>query len=419
MRTLLVLLCAAGVTAAPLQAQTTTSPSIAGPVRVTTIATGLAHPWGLVFLPDGQMLITERPGRLRLVTAQGGVSNPISGVPAVFARGQGGLLDIALDPAFASNRRIYLSYAEPGTDGSAGTAVFRARLSDDRSALTDGSVIFRVSPKLRSDGHFGSRLAFDASGLLYITSGDNFSNATAQASGQHQGKILRIRTDGSVPADNPFVGRAGWQPEIWSLGHRSPQGMAFHPHTGQLWMNEHGPRGGDELNRAGRGLNYGWPTITFGLGYDGRPIPEAVGTAAPGMQQPQHEWTPSIGTSGLALYQHPRSAEWLNSVFVGGLVSRSLHRLRLDANDRVVYEERLLSGLNWRIRDVRVGPEGSLYVLVDDANGRVVRVDPPTVTPRAKPNPTSASPPNDMPLSARKLPLEVEDDGRRERSVER
>jgi len=376
------------------QANTQTVPSQLGALRVTTVATGLQHPWGITVMPDGNYLVTERPGRLRVVTPQGGVSSAISGVPAVFAQGQGGLLDIALDPAFASNRRVYLSYAEAGSGGTAGTAVFRAELNAAATALSNGTVIFRVAPKLTTSGHFGSRLAFGPDGLLFITSGDNFSNATAQRQDQHQGKILRIRSDGSVPADNPFVGNSAWRPEIWSTGHRSPQGLAFHPVTGDLWMTEHGPRGGDELNRVLRGRNYGWPTITHGLGYDGRPIPESIGNSAPGLEQPQHQWTPSIGTSGLALYQHARSPEWINSVFVGGLVTRSLHRLRLDDSQRVVASEQLLAGLNWRIRDVRVAPDGALLVLTDDAsNGRVLRIDPPLVTPRPK-RPISLPPPS-------------------------
>jgi glucose/arabinose dehydrogenase len=370
--------------AAAPQANTQSTASQLGTVRVTTIATGLQNPWGLAFLPDGNFLVTERPGRLRVVTPQGGVSTALTGVPAVFAQGQGGLLDVALDPAFASNRRVYLSFAEPGTNGTAGTAVYRAELNAGSTGLVNGSVIFRATPKLNTQGHFGSRLAFGPDGFLYVSSGDNFSNATAQRQNQHQGKILRIRTDGTVPTDNPFVGNSAWLAEIWSTGHRSPQGMAFHPATGQLWMNEHGPKGGDELNRVGRGLNYGWPTITWGIGYDDRPIPEATGTSAPGLEQPQHYWVPSIGTSGLAFYNHSKSPEWMGSVLVGGLVSRSIHRLRLDANNRVVAQEQLLSGLNWRIRDVRVGADGNVYALTDDSNGRVLRIEPPTVTPRGK-----------------------------------
>ena len=382
----LALSCALAVLPLALaaQANTQTVSSQFGNLRVTTMATGLQNPWGMAFLPGGNVLVTERPGRLRVVTPQGGVSTPLTGVPAVFAQGQGGLLDVALDPDFAVNRQVFLSFAEAGPNSTAGTAVYRARLNASSTGLENGSVIFRVTPKVNTQGHFGSRLAFGPDRLLYITSGDNFNSASAQRQIQHQGKILRIRTDGSVPSDNPFVGNNAWLPEIWSTGHRSPQGLAFHPETGRLWMNEHGPKGGDELNRVGRGLNFGWPTITYGTGYDNRPVPEAIGSSAPGLEQPQHYWTPSIGTSGLAFYNHPRAPEWIGSVFVGGLVSRSLHRLRLDNNDRVVVEEQLLSNLNWRIRDVRVGTDGAVYLLTDETNGRLVRLDPPTVTPRPK-----------------------------------
>jgi glucose/arabinose dehydrogenase len=339
-------------------------------IRVETIATGLDHPWGLAFLPDGRKLVTERSGQLRLVEADNRLSAPLANVPPVYARGQGGLLDVVLDPEFERNRTIYLSYAEPG-EGGASTAVARARLEEGR--LADVHVIFRQEPKVQGNNHFGSRLVFARDGTLFVTLGERYGyRERAQDLSSHLGKIVRINGDGSVPRDNPFVNRPGVRPEIWSYGHRNVQGAALHPSTGALWINEHGAQGGDELNIPRAGLNYGWPVITLGVDYDGSKIGE--GKTKPGMEQPIYSWTPSIAPSGMAFYTANLFPNWRSSLFVGSLKFRLLVRLEL-SGDAVTSEERLLEAVGERIRDVRNGPDGRLYLLTDSPNGRLLRLD--------------------------------------------
>ena len=377
-RTLLATFCASALmttTLSALAALAQDMQSEQGRLEVTPIVTGLEHPWALAFLPDRQgMLVTERPGHLRLVTPDGKLSAPISGVPKVWARGQGGLLDVALSPDFKQDRTIYLSYAEGGGQGDkAGTAVGRGRLSEDLTSLKDFRVIFRQEPKLSVGNHFGSRLVFDRDGYLFITLGENNDRPTAQDLDKLQGKVVRIYPDGKVPDDNPFVGQAGVRPEIWSYGHRNPQGAALNPWTGTLWENEHGPKGGDEVNIIERGKNYGWPLATHGINYSGQPIPEAQGTTAVGTVAPHHVWEQSPGLSGLAFYDGDRFKAWQHNAFIGALVTQELIRLQFDG-DRVVHEERLLGELNKRIRDVRQGPDGYLYVLTDEENGGLYRV---------------------------------------------
>jgi glucose/arabinose dehydrogenase len=341
-------------------------------VRTETVAGGLEHPWGLAFLPDGRMLVTERPGRLRTVDRQGMVSKPVSGVPEVLARGQGGLLDVALDPRFADNRLVYLSYAEPGAGGVAGTAVARGRLGEGR--LEEVQVIYRQQPKVSGSAHFGSRLVFANDGTLFVTQGERFNYSDgAQDLSLGFGKIVRIRPDGSVPQDNPFVGRPGARPEIWSYGHRNVQGAALHPETGRLWTVEHGARGGDELNRPEAGKNYGWPVISYGVHYSGLKIGE--GTAKPGMEQPLYYWDPVIAPSGMIFYTGAAFQEWKGDILIGSLRPGLLVRLRLEAG-RVAQEIRYLGDLGERIRDVRQGPDGLLYLLTDNSDGRILRVLP-------------------------------------------
>jgi len=340
-------------------------------VVITTIASGLERPWSLAFLPDGRMLVTERPGRLRYVDATGKVSGPIAGVPEVVAKGQGGLLDVVLDPDFAENSTIYVSYAEAGDDGTNGTAVARARL--DGMRLADVAVIFRQQPKIASGHHFGSRLVFARDGRLFVTTGErNSQRDSAQDLGTHIGKVIRIEKDGRVPADNPFVGRSGALPEIWSYGHRNVQGAALNPATGELWTHEHGPRGGDEINITRAGRNYGWPVITYGREYHGPAIGE--GTAKAGMEQPLHYWVPSIAPSGMAFHSGHGYPAWKGQLFVGALAARQLVRLELDAASKVRAEERI--AIDGRVRDVREGPDGALYLLTDEDGGRLLRVVP-------------------------------------------
>jgi aldose sugar dehydrogenase len=362
-------LIAAALSAGPAAAQA--APAAAQP-RVETVVAGLAHPWGLAFLPDGSMLVTERPGRLRVVSG-GVLSPPVTGVPAVQAAGQGGLLDIALDPSFATNRLVYLSYAEPRADGS-GTSVARGRLSADNRALEGVEVIFRQMPTLRSNMHFGSRLAFDREGMLFVTLGDRFSaREQAQELNSHVGKIVRIRPEGGAAPGNPFAGRSDALPEIWSYGHRNIQAAGINPQTGRLWTIEHGARGGDEVNIPQAGKNYGWPVITYGVDYSGAKIGE--GTAKPGMEQPVFYWDPSIAPSGLAFVTSDLYPGWKGSLLTGGLRSQLLARLQLSGNG-VTREERLLRDVRERIRDVRQGPDGLIYLVTDDPNGKILRLRP-------------------------------------------
>lgn len=376
-KTLLAAFCASAVLtlATPASAaQTRQLKSEEGTVEVTTVVKGLEHPWSVAFLPDQQgMLVTERAGNLRRVTPDGQLSAPLNGVPEVWARGQGGLLDVVLSPDFKQDRTVYLSYAEAGDNGKAGTAVGRGQLSEDLQSLKNFNVIFRQQPKLSTGDHFGSRLVFDRDGYLFITLGENNERPTAQDLDKLQGKIVRIYPDGKVPDDNPFVGQANVRPEIWSYGVRNPQGAALNPWNGTLWENEHGPRGGDELNIIERSKNYGWPLATHGINYSGAPIPEAGGKTAEGTLGPFHVWEVSPGLSGMAFYDGDRFKAWQHSVFIGALVSRNLIRLELEG-DKVVHEERLLGELGERIRDVRQGPDGFLYVLTDDDDGTLYKV---------------------------------------------
>ena len=339
-----------------------------GRIKVATLTSALEHPWGLAFLPDRRMLVTERPGRLRIVTPDGKVSAPLQGVPRVFASGQGGLLDVALDPNFASNRLVYLAYAEPG-EGGASTAVGRARLGD--SGLTDLKVIFSQWPKVSGGQHFGGRLVFTRDGKLFITTGDRGKFDPAQDLSSHIGKMIRINPDGSVPRDNPFVGRQGARPEIWSYGHRNAQGAALHPQTGVLWENEHGPRGGDEVNIPEAGKNYGWPLVSWGNHYSGLPI--AKPNTRPDLVDAVHQWTPVIAASGMAFSTGDLLRAWRGNLLVGGLVSRGIVRLTLDGT-KVRSEERI--GLGARVRDVRQGPDGAVYVLTDESDGKILRLSP-------------------------------------------
>jgi aldose sugar dehydrogenase len=343
-----------------------------GAVRVQTIARGLEHPWALAFLPDGRMLVTERPGRVRIVEPDGRLSEPLAGVPQVQARGQGGLLDVALDPRFADNRLVYLAYAKPGEGRTAGTAVARGELAEGR--LEDVQIIYQQQPKVEGVNHFGARLVFARDGTLFVTQGERFDyRDQAQELSSGLGKIVRINPDGSVPRDNPFVGREGVRPEIWSYGHRNIQSAGLHPQTGQLWTVEHGPRGGDELNRPEAGKNYGWPIISYGVHYSGAKIGE--GTAKLGMEQPIYYWDPVIAPSGMTFYTGDGFPDWKGSLLIGSLQPGLLVRLTLD-DGRVTGEARYLGDLGERIRDVRQGLDGQLYLLTDSRDGQILRVLP-------------------------------------------
>jgi glucose/arabinose dehydrogenase len=342
-----------------------------GVVDVETIAKGLEHPWSLAFLPDKRMLVTERPGRLRLVRPDGRVSEPLTGVPQVYASGQGGLLDVALSPTFDKDRLVYLSFAESG-EGGAGTAVARGRLAE--RGLENTQVIWRQQPKVSGPNHWGSRIVFRPDGTLFVTLGERFNySERAQDLAATLGKIVRINPDGSAPRDNPFVNRAGARPEIWSYGHRNVQAAALHPETGQLWTVEHGARGGDELNHPEAGKNYGWPVISYGVHYSYFKIGE--GTAKQGMEQPVYYWDPVIAPSGMVFYTGNLFAGWKNNALIGSLTPGLLVRLVMK-DGKVAQEERYLGDLRERIRDVRQAPDGLLYLLTDARNGQILRITP-------------------------------------------
>ena len=340
-------------------------------IRIVKIVSGLEHPWGHAFLPDGRILVTERPGRLRMIDKGRLDPKPVAGLPAIAAQGQGGLLDVALHPDFITNKLIYLSYSAYGESGI-GTEVARGKLVGNR--LENVAVIFRMAPKSKISRHFGSRLIFDREGYLYITLGDRGKKQRAQLSSDHAGSVIRLHDDGRVPANNPFVGRKGWQPEKYTLGHRNIQGVALHPETGAVWTHEHGPQGGDEINVIRPGVNYGWPVITYGVNYIiGTKIGE--GTHKAGMAQPLYYWVPSIAPSGMTFYTGDKFARWRGDLFVGSLKDQMLVRLRLDS-EKVVSEERLLKNALGRIRDVSQGPDGFLYLLTDENDGMLVRIEP-------------------------------------------
>ena len=337
---------------------------------IVTVATGLNNPWSVAWLPDGRMLVTEKIGRMRFIDRDGQLSGPFSGVPKVDFGGQGGLLDVAIDPEFSTNQTIFFTFSEPGDRGR-GTAVARARLVGMK--LLDVRVIWRQFPKSGGRIHFGSRIVIAPDGNLFISVGERGQRKRAQDTSVNRGQIIRIKKDGSIPADNPFVDQDGVLPEIWSYGHRNPQGAALHPQTGALWVHEHGARGGDEINISVAGKNYGWPIIAFGRHYSWRKI--GVGTARAGLEQPIHYWDPSIAPSGMMFYTGDKFAKWQGNLFVGALGYRLLARLTLDG-DKIIGEERLLKKLGVRIRDVRQGPDGYIYVVTDGRDGKILRLQP-------------------------------------------
>lgn len=366
-----LLSCLLSCLPAPAQAQEPRAVDTqAGPLTLEVVARGLENPWGLAFMPDGRMLVTEKPGRMRIVTRAGDVSKPLANVPRVAARGQGGLLDVALSPNFARDRTIFFSYAEPGEGGLAGTALARARLEGD-SELADVRVIFRQTPKVDGGQHFGSRIAFARDGAIFLTLGERGKFDPAQDLSGTLGKVVRLNGDGSPVKDNPFVGREGARPEIFSYGHRNVQGAAIHPRTGALWVHEMGPRGGDEINIVASGRNYGWPLVSLGTHYSGAPIPNP--STRPDLTPSIHHWTPSIAPSGMAFYEADAIPKWRGSLLVGALAGRMLVRLTLDG-EKIAAEERIPLGA--RIRDVDVGPDGAVYLITDASKGNVLRLAP-------------------------------------------
>jgi glucose/arabinose dehydrogenase len=363
---LLALLCAL-----PLASAAQTYRSDEQSFRVVKVVEGLEQPWSLAFLPDGRMLVTEKAGRLRVISQGKLDPKPVDGLPEVTVQGQGGLHDVVLHPEFSKNSLIYLAYAARGSDG-AGTELARGRLAGHR--LEDVQVLFRQSPKGRAGQHFGGRIVFDRQGFVYLTLGDRGEKDRAQRPDDHAGSVIRLHDDGRVPKDNPFNGKQGWKPEKFTLGNRNMQGAALHPQTGALWTHEHGPQGGDEVNVMRAGVNYGWPVITYGANYgSGTKIGE--GTRKEGMAQPLYYWVPSIAPSGMAFYTGDKFARWKGDLFVGALRDQMLVRLKLDG-EKVVKEERLLKGVLGRIRDVRAGPDGLIYLLTDEAHGVLARLEP-------------------------------------------
>src|SRR5690554_5984754 len=375
LRTLLTASIAAALTLSATSATAETVVTERHSVSVTTITNKLEKPWGMAFLPSGELLITEKSGALRRVNLNGTISNPLAGVPQVVDKSQGGLLDVAVDPNFANNNYIYLSYSEADPDGGEGnsTAVMRAKLTD--KGLSDGNVIFRGAPKYKSGAHFGSRLVFAPDGHLFITLGDRYSAMDdAQTLDNHHGKVVRIKPDGTVPADNPFVNTANALPEIWSYGHRNVQGAAVHPNTGKLWTAEHGPKGGDEINIPEPGKNYGWPVATYGVDYDGGSISDQ--THVEGTEQPHYYWVPSIAVSNMIFYTGDQFPAWQGDLLVAALRGSQVARLDLDG-DRVMHEETLLKdAIEQRIRDIEQGPDGFIYVITDDRNGQLIQIKP-------------------------------------------
>ena len=362
---------AAALAAAALPAHAQSVESQEHSFRVVKVVEGLEHPWSLAFLPDGRMLVTERPGKLRVISNGRLESRAIGGLPQVTPHGQGGLHDVVLHPQFQKNQLVYLAYAARGSDG-VGTEMARGRLAGER--LENVEVIFRQAPKGSRSQHFGGRIVFDRAGFVYLTLGDRGEMARAQRPDDHAGSVIRLHDDGRVPKDNPFVGKDGWKPEKFTLGNRNIQGAALHPQTGALWTHEHGPQGGDEVNVIRPGVNYGWPVITYGVNYGmGTKIGE--GQRKDGLAQPLHYWVPSIAPSGMAFYSGERFPRWRGNLFLGALRDQMLVRLQLDG-EKVVKEERLLRGVVGRIRDVRTGPDGFLYLVTDDNNGAVFRLEP-------------------------------------------
>ena len=371
LRTLSLALCLAAI-APVISAKPLTVKTDAGKIQVNTITEGLENAWGMAFLPDGSMLVTERPGRMRIVSADGKLGEPLSGLPEIVARGQGGLLDVVLAPDFATSKKIYFSYSEPGKGGNS-TAVSFATLNGNK--LENVTRVFSQQPKIESNNHFGSRLIWAPDGTLFITLGDRYSEKDkAQTLDNHQGKVVRINADGSVPKDNPFVNKAGALPEIWSYGHRNMQGAAINPLTKELWTGEHGPQGGDEINIDRAAKNYGWPVITYGENYGGGKIGE--GTHKEGMEQPIYKWVPSIATAGFIFYTGDKFPQWKNNILLASLREQTLVRLVVDG-EKITKEERLLKeDVGQRLRTVVQGPDGLVYLVTDESKSKIYQLSP-------------------------------------------